>query len=68
MQDGGEFLVTAEGAITFQDTAAIEELMHGKDSCLLHIREGEQVLLDGRFNVTFIVLEPEQLVVRISAE
>lgn len=62
-----EFLVTAGGAITFQDMPLVEELIHGvKPSCFLQVKEGEQTLLDGRFRVTFLVLEPDQLVIRLS--
>lgn len=64
--DGAEILLTAQGEITFQDTPAVEELFHGKPSCFLQVKEQEEILLDGRFSVTFLVLEANQLVVRIS--
>lgn len=64
--EGTEILLTAQGEITLQDTPAVEELFHGKPSCFLQVKEGEEILLDGRFHVTFLVLEPNQLVVRIS--
>lgn len=65
--DGEEYLITANGEITFQDTPAIEELLHGvREGCFLQVSEGSETLLDSRVKTTFLVLEPEQLVLRIS--
>lgn len=65
-RDGDAILLQAGGEITFQDMPALEELMYVKDDCLLSVHDGEKEMLHGRFHVTFLVLEPDQLVARIS--
>lgn len=65
-RDGVEFLIQASGEITFQDTPALEELMHSNYACQFTVSEGETELLHGRYHVTFLTLEPDQLVARIS--
>lgn len=65
-QDGDAYVIQANGTITFQDTAALEDLMHNNHPCLLRVTEGDAELLNGRFYATFLVLEEEMLVVRIT--
>lgn len=65
-RDGDAFVVQAGGAVTFQDTPALEEIMHGERPCLLCVTEGGEELLNGRFHTTFLVLEEDALAVRIT--
>lgn len=65
-QDGADFVIQAGGEITFQDMPAFEELHHGNHPCLFTVTEGEAELLQGRYHVTFLTLEPTELVARIS--
>ena len=65
-RDGVDFVLQAHGSITFQDTPALEELMHSDYACLMTVSEGEQELMHGRYKVTFLAIEPDQLVARIS--
>lgn len=63
--DGEAYLIQASGIVTFQDNAVLEEILHGARSCLIHVEENSETLLEGRFETTFLVLEEEQLVVRL---
>ena len=65
-RDADSFLLQAQGSITHQDTPALEELMHGNHTCLFSVTDGDAELMNGRYHVTFLTLEPDQLVVRIS--
>lgn len=65
-QDGDAFVIQAIGAITFQDSPALEDLTYNDHSCQLSVSEDGAELLHGQFGVTFMVLEPEQLVARIT--
>jgi hypothetical protein len=64
--DGDAFVIQASGEITFQDTPALEDLMHNNHACLLRVEEDATELMSGRFHATFLVLEQEMLVVRIT--
>lgn len=65
-QDGDAYVIQASGAITFQDTPALEDMIHNNHHCLLRVSEGGQELLNGRYHSTFLVLEEEMLVVRLT--
>lgn len=64
--DGDAYVIQAGGNITFQDTPALEDLMHNHHHCLLRVEENETELLSGRFHADFIALEQEMLVVRLT--
>lgn len=65
-RDGDAFIVQAGGGITFQDTPLLEEFLHGERECRLHVTEGDEELLQGRFHTTFLVLETDSLAVRLT--
>ena len=65
-RDGDAFLIQAGGAVTFQDTPVLEEILHGERACLLSVTEGDEVLMQGRFTTTFLLLEPDTLAVRLT--
>lgn len=60
-----EILIVASGEITFQDTPPLEEMLGGDYEYLLTVTEGANELMCQRFHVLFLLLEPEQLAVRI---
>lgn len=64
--DGEAYVIQAGGAITFQDTPALEDLIHNRHPCLLRVEEDGQELLSGRFHTDFMALEQEMLVVRLT--
>lgn len=67
--DGEDFLISAQGRITFQDAPAMEEIMaQGRYTCLILVQENDEELLHDRYRVTFLVLEAEHFVARIEKE
>lgn len=67
-QDGDAFIIQASGEVTFQDTPLLEEFMHGERACQLLVTEQGAELLQGRFLTTFLVLEPDTVVTRLTVE
>lgn len=67
-QDGDAFIIQAGGEVTFQDTPLLEEFMHGERACQLLVTEHGAELLQGRFLTTFLVLEPDSVVTRLTVE
>ena len=65
-RDGDAFVIQAGGAVTFQDTPALEEIMHGQRECQFHVTESGEELLQGRFYPTFLMLEEDALAVRLT--
>lgn len=65
-RDGEGFVIQAGGAVTFQDTPVLEEILHGERACLLSVTEDGEVLMQGRFVTTFLMLEPDTLAVRLT--
>ena len=65
-RDGDDFILVANGKITFQDTGALEELMHSDYLCQFTVSEGGTELMHGRYHVTFMALEEDMLAARIS--
>ena len=66
-RDGDSILITAQGQITQQDGPSIEAMFHGF-SCHLEISEGGTPLLSGNYEVTLLLLEPDQLAARLRPE
>ena len=62
------FLLQAQGEISFQDTPALEELMYVHPACQFSVTEAGEELLHGHYSITILVLEPDQLVARITPE
>lgn len=61
-----DIIIQASGSILFQDTPALEELLHSDYACLFSVTEGEETLLQGRYKITIINLEQGELVARIT--
>jgi hypothetical protein len=56
-------LLTAEGEMIFQDTAAIEELVNHCAECGVTILKDGETVIDQTFRTTFFTLEADALAV-----
>lgn len=66
-RDGVSMLLTAGGEITQQDTQALEERIAFPTECHVCIEDGGKELISQRLSVTFVAVEPGQLVARLGA-
>lgn len=64
-RDGAAMLLSAQGEITQQETPLLEERIALPTQCHVAITEGEKTLVSERFTVTFLAVEPDQLVARL---
>ena len=60
-------LLTGEGEITAQDMPSVEA-MFAEYPCQLTVTENGEELLNGRFLVTLLLLEPNQIAARLRVE
>ncbi len=58
--------IHAEGEIVLQDTAALDDVSQANAHCHVAMISGHETLLDGRFQVTFFVLEPDHMAVLLA--
>ena len=58
-------LVSAEGAVTFQESIAVEEMVAGDYPCFLSVTENGAELLNCTCKVTFLTFEADHFVARI---
>lgn len=66
-EDADGLLVMAQGEMVFQDTPSLENYLSGGGYCNVAILGDEDgTVIDDRFSVTFLVCEPNELVVRLS--
>jgi D-aminopeptidase len=62
----GALLLSARGAVEFQDSVAVQEMTQQPVRCNVRITEGDSAVVDARFDVTLYALEADSLTVALA--